>query len=386
MQILRNSLREALALVSKAAGSGSTMPILTCVDLQAGEDSLTITANNLEMVIRTRISVQAKAPFSAAVPAGVLSDIVSTSDAETIDLAFDESTLTMKVISSGAKSNIKALSHEEVPPVPEADILLGRLLGQTLKTAFKRVVIAASCDTSRPSLNGVQLAKIGEDVYLAAADGFRLAAYRLETELDFPQNYTSLVIPRQSVNKLAQILPDEQPVNIFVSAKATAILFSWEATKVWIQLIDNPFPNWKAIIPPSFKHTLSLPGQEAIAALNRADVFARTANHVVRFKPGKSALNGYEGGLIIEGNSDETGKSETALEVAMPFQIAFNGLFAKQGIEAIGSDAVHLHLNASNAPAMFSNGSDRYIYVLMPMLDATSAAAQASAVAQAQSA
>ena len=140
------------------------------------------------------------------------------------------------------------------------------------------------------------------------------------------------------------------------------------------------FPDWKAIIPPGFKHTLNLPGREAITAINRADVFAREANHVIRFKPGG------EGGLVIEGNSDETGKSETVLEVSMPFQVSFNGLFAKQGLEAISADAVHLHLNAANAPAMFSNGSDRYVYVLMPMVDTTSVEAQAKAASQVETA
>ena len=62
MNVLRDTLREALALVSRAAGSGSTLPVLTCVDLQAETDGLTLTANNLEMVIRTRIGAQLMGP------------------------------------------------------------------------------------------------------------------------------------------------------------------------------------------------------------------------------------------------------------------------------------------------------------------------------------
>ena len=377
MLILRDPLRDALALVSKAASSGTTLPILACIELQAEKDGLTLTANNLEIVIRTHINAQAQTPFSGAVPATVLASIVSASDADTIDLDFDEANLTMKVASGGAKSKIKALSHEEFPPVPDADILLGRLPAQALKTALKRVVIAASLDVARPALNGVQLARLGNDIYLAAADGFRLAAYRLETPLEFPEKNTSLVIPRLTVTKLIQVLPDDnETVSLFVSKNASVILFTWQSTQVWTQLVSTSFPDWQQIVPPAFKYTLNLPGKDAVAALNRADVFAREANHVVRFKPGE------EGGLVIEGASDETGKSETVLDVAMPFQIAFNSVFAKQGVEAIGADAVHLHLNAGNAPAMFTNGSDRYIYILMPMVDTEAIAAQAAAAAQ----
>jgi DNA polymerase-3 subunit beta len=216
-------------------------------------------------------------------------------------------------------------------------------------------------------------------VVIAAADGFRLAAYRLETPLEFPEKYTSLVIPRQAAIKLTQVLPDDDElVGLFISKNGSAILLAWQTTSVWVQLVSTAFPDWQQIVPSGFKHTLNLPGRDAVAALNRADVFAREASHVVRFKLGE------EGGLLIEGASDETGRSETTLDVAMPIQIAFNSVFAKQGIEAIGADAVHLHLNAGNTPAMFTNGSDRYIYVLMPMVDTEAIAAQAAAAEQSE--
>ena len=381
MNVLRDSLRDALTLVSKAVGASSTLPILGCVDLDADEGNLTLTTNNFEMVIRTRITARAQDPFSAAVPAAVLADIVSASDADTINLNFDQATQTVKVVCGGAKSKIKALSHDEFPLVPDADVQLGKLPVHTLKSAIKRVVIAASSDVARPALNGVQLAKLGKDVYLAAADGFRLAAYRLESPLEFPEQRPSLVIPRQAAIKLSQILPDDdQLVSLFLSKNGSALLFTWQTTYVWAILLDAAFPDWQQIVPASFKHTLNLPGKDTFAALHRADIFAREANHVIRFKPGE------EGGLVIEGTSDETGKSETMLDVAMPFQIAFNGVFAKQGIEAIGADAVHLHLNMGNAPAMLTNGSDRYIYILMPMVDGSAVAAQASAAAQVEQA
>lgn len=377
MKILRETLNAALALVSKAASANSTLPILTCVDLQAEPESLTLTATNLELTIRTRMEAQVDNPFSAAVPTGILTSIIAASEAETVELAYDEPVTTLKIKALGAKSKIKALDHDEFPPVPGADIPLGALPAHLLKAAFKRVVIAASTDMSRPVLNGIQLAKLEAEVTLAAADGFRLAVSKLELPLSFPEGHRSLVMPRQSVLKLIQSLPDDsEPVSLSVSENASTLQFTWATTSVWVQLLDFQFPDWPQIIPTAFKHTLGLPGQETLAAIQRAEVFAREANHVVRFKPGN------ESDLLIEGNSDQTGKSETALAVAMPFSIAFNSLFAKQGIEALGSEEVHLHLNAENAPALITNGSDRYRYLLMPMFD-SSVAIKAAQVAEA---
>ena len=377
MKIPRDTLNAALALVAKATSTNSPLPILTCVDMQSDQNSLTLTATNLEITIRARIEALVDSPFSAAVPAGILASIISASEAETVELVFDEAATLLKVKAPGAKSKIKALPHNEFPPAPGADTSMGVLPAHILKTALKRVVIAASTDQSRPALNGVQLAKVETDVTLAAADGFRLAVARLELPLSFPTGHNSLLLPRGSVLKLVQILPDDdETVSISVSKDAGSLQFTWKAISVWVQLLDAKFPNWKAIIPQAFKHTLNLPGKDAISAIQRAEVFAREANHVVRFKPGADS------DLLIEGDSAETGKSETALPVDMPFQIAFNSIFAKQGIEAIGSDAVHLHLNAENTPAMLTNGSDRFRYLIMPMLENSVAAAKAAEAAQ----
>jgi DNA polymerase-3 subunit beta len=377
MQVLRQTLNTALALISKATGTTSTLPILTCVDLQAAGESLTLTATNLELTLRTRIGAQVDRPFATAVPTGILASICAASEAETLDLVYDEAATTLKLKSLGAKSKIKALDHAEFPAVPNADLSLGLLPAHLLKAGLKRVVIAASTDLARPVLNGIQLAQLGTEVTLAAADGFRLAVYKLELPLTFPEDHRSLVLPRSSVLKLIQCLPDDaEEVCLSVAQNASALQFTWGATSVWVQLLDFKFPDWQQILPTSFKHTLSLPGKETLAAIQRAEIFAREANHVVRFKPGNDS------DLLIEGNSDQTGKSETALPVAMPFQIAFNSLFAKQGLEALGVDEIHLHLNAENAPALLTNGSDRYRYLIMPMFDTSAPVVKAAVVTE----
>jgi len=377
MKILQDTLNAALALVSKATSSNSPLPILTCVDMQAEQDNLTLTATNLEITIRAQIEAMVDSPFSAAVPASILASIISSSEAEPVELVLDEAAMTLKIKSLGSKSKIKALTHDEFPHAPGAETPMGVLPAHILKAALKRVVIAASTDQSRPALNGVQLAKVETDVTLAAADGFRLAVARLELPLSFPEGHNSLVIPRQSVLKLVQILPDDdQTVSFSVSRDAGSLQFTWKTVSVWVQVLDAKFPDWKQIISQAFKHTLSLPGKDTLSAIQRAEIFARSANHIVRFKPG------FESDLLIEGDSAETGKSETAIAVMIPFQIAFNSIFAKQGIEAIGSDALHLHLNAKNTPAMLTNGSDRFRYLIMPMLENSVAAAKAAEATQ----
>ncbi len=72
--------------------------------------------------------------------------------------------------------------------------------------------------------------------------------------------------------------------------------------------------------------------------------------------------------------------------MTLPFKVSFNAIFVAQGLEAIGANQVHLHLNAPSTPAMLTNGSREYIYLVMPMAYVLSTEARERATAAAEAA
>lgn len=384
--LLKETLKTALGIVSKAA-TNKVMPILGSVRLEATELSLSLTATDLETAIHTIVPANCEKPFTTCAPAAVLTSLVQTSDAAQIQFKPQDGEKLL-LVAGGAKSTLHCLPAADFPPLPNTGFEMGVVPANTLRTALKRVLVAASNDQARPVLCAVQIARIQDKTYLAAADGFRLAAYRLDEELQFPGK-PSVVIPRGAAIKLAAILPEsDEPVALSITKNSAAVGFAWQGMKVWTQVLDYPFPDWTAIIPTSFKHDLYLPGKQAAEAILRAEVFSRNGSNTVCFAPNETGMN-------VLGESNETGRSETRLDVAMPFQIRFNAVFARQGLEAIAADSIRLRINAANAPALFTNpsnsgasGTDRYLYLLMPMVtvedEAIAAKAAAAAVAQSE--
>ena len=372
--LLQETLKTALSIVTKAA-TNKTLPVLGSIKLEASELSLALTATDLETVIHLTIPANSEKAFSTCAPASVLASLVQTSDTPEIKFKpLEGEKLTL--VAGGAKSTLHCLPAEDFPLLPNANVEMGTIPANAFRAGLKRVLIAASNDQSRPALCAVQLARLQDKVYLAAADGFRLAAYRLDHEIKFPGK-SSLLIPRGAAVKLAAILPEnDEQVSISTTSNGSALCFAWAGLKFWAQLLDMNFPDWQAIVPASFKHDLYLPARQTVEAIQRAEVFAREGSHTVSFAPAET-------GMSIMGQSDETGKSETTLEVAMPFRISFNAVFARQGMEAIGADSVHLRLSATNSPALFTNGTDRFVYLLMPMVTVED---QASAAKAAQAA
>lgn len=380
--ILTQTFQAALGIVSKAMPSKSTLPVLASVYLKAAGEEITMSATDLETSIRVTIPASVKGDaWAACAPGSTLTSLVSAAPGDQVILTWDGESTTLNLKSGGTKSKLKSLAGDEFPDTraPKSEAV-GTIPASELKSALRRVVIAASADESRPSLCVVQLALINEKVYLAAADGFRLAVQHIEREFKFPRK-ASLLIPRGSAVKLAGILPDDNTeVQISVTDEDRALLMTWEKTVFRAQLADGNFPDWKTIIPNAWAHEVTLKTDELQGAVKRAEIFAREANKVLRFAPNP------DGGVRVYAVAEEIGQGETVLtDASLPVPIAFNCTFVRQGLDALMATPVHIRVNHSNAPAMFTNGSDKYRYLLMPMHTAAEAS-QAAAAAEASEA
>lgn len=361
LTIQTNALRAALTSLSKVSGSSGSLPILACVHLTAKTfQGVTLEATNLEMGLRIHIP-GADEDLNVAVPAKTLAEVVAAAGEETLSLSLEGGKLL--IAGKGIKSRLALQEADDYPPMPYCGHLAMTVAANRLKLALKKVVIAASNDQSRPALTNVQMAQDHDKITFVAADGFRLAAQEIEGSFDLPSGKKSLCLPAAVIRKLIPMLPDddEQIVTVTVNEQVSQIGFSWPGFEVYASLSDANFPDWRPIVPKDSAHVIDLPADFA-GAVKRAEVFGKLSSHMVALEPSES-------GLVVVGTDEETGESRTVFSgTPMPFRVGFNAVFAMQGLEAIGSH-VHLHLgSAANAPAMLTNGSREYLYIIMPML------------------
>jgi len=380
VKILTDTLKTALGLVSRAIGK-SSLPILSTIHISGSQatQEISLSATDLETAVSMRVPASVAKDWATCAPGETLTSLAAAAGGEFTEFTFEPESVTLRLKSQSMKSKLKCLEAGEFPIVAADDTqVMTGIPANILRSALKRVVIAASADESRPVLCSVQLALIDEKVCLAAADGFRLATCRLDEEVVFPAK-TSLIIPRASVLKLAAILPDDEtPVQVAVTQDDRALIVSWGKATFRAQLLDGTYPDWGAIFPQEWQHELTLEANAFQSAVRRAEIFAReTPSRILRITPDAGS-----GGTLIYSEA-ETGRGDTLLaEAAMPIPMAFNSIFVRQGLEAIQGTPVHMRLNASNAPMLLSNGTDKFRYLLMPLHTADEVN-QAAAVARA---
>ena len=112
----RSYLANALGVAGRAVSSRNTLPILANVLLETEDDRLKLTATDLDTAIRGVIPASVAENGAVAVPAGVLTDVVSKLPDAPITLEMQDGKVTVR--SGKSDYTILSLPAEDFPVVP----------------------------------------------------------------------------------------------------------------------------------------------------------------------------------------------------------------------------------------------------------------------------
>ena len=116
----KSDMNEAINIVLKAVPGKTTMPILECVVIQALEEELKLTTNDMSLGIETRITAHVEEEGIILVNAKMISDIIrKLPDQEIFFEADDKENILL--FCGKAKFNLSGKNHEEFPMLPEIE-------------------------------------------------------------------------------------------------------------------------------------------------------------------------------------------------------------------------------------------------------------------------
>lgn len=370
VSVSQQQLAHGLSMVSRAVSPRSTLQVLANILVATDDGRLRLSATNLELGITCWIGAQISEEGSTTVPARTFSDLVNALPNDMVTLDLNNTTQTLRVRCLQSSTDIKGIDAQEFPPMPVADLNDGiDMKVSDLKEMIQQVAFAASSDEARPVLQGVFLNVVGNEITLAATDGFRISVRRAELAEPVPAPM-SAIIPARALNELARIASDpEQTVKMIIPPGRGQVLFHLKDAELVSQLIDGNFPDYKAIVPRSFSSTTILTTAAFQKACRQAEIIARDGNYVVRLniQPGGAQ----PGKVEITAQSEETGSSENCVEANVDGQgmvIAFNVRFLREVLDVIKTPSVALLTNKATAPGMLQPvGDDHFRHVIMPM-------------------
>jgi DNA polymerase-3 subunit beta len=371
LSCLQENLDHGLNVVGRAVAVRTTLPITNNVLLATDQSRLKLSATNLEMAISCWIGAKVEEEGSITVPARLLSEFISSLPSEKVDINLSPQTKTLGLKCARFEARISGVDAKDFPPIPRVEGGIStKVEVEALKQAIAQVAFAAATEESRPVLTGVDAEFDGTTLTLAAADGFRLAVYKLPLAQAVAQK-TEVIIPARTLAELNRLMADqEEAVAITVNPEKGQALFSLKNIELVSQLIQGSFPNYSQLIPKKFNTKAVIGVDDFLRATKTASIFARDGSGIVRLvvSPGGEATPGK---VTVSARSEEIGDDVGEIDAMVEgdeSKIAFNGKYLTDVLGVLGEAQVALETTNPSSPGVLRPvGTDNYIHVVMPM-------------------
>jgi len=368
---LQENLAKGLSIVGRAVATRSTLPVLSNVMLATDGARLKLSATNLEIGIVCWIGAKVEEDGSITVPARLLTDFVNSLPPERIDMELTVRTQTLNLKCARFEANIKGIDAQEFPLIPTAgeDSRIS-LDPSMLRQMIDQVVFAAATDESRPILTGVLAKFQGEQLTLAAADGFRLSV-RTAHLPDPVSEPVTVIVPARALAELSRISGEqEQPIEVTITPARNQALFHMTNVDLVSQLIEGNFPDYNQIIPKSYSTRTVISTNDFLKAAKTANIFARDAANIVRLEitPGGELAPGH---LTMTATSAEVGDNMGEIDAVIEgeeMEIAFNAKYLIEILSVVDAAQVALETTTASSPGVIKPvGSEDFTHVIMPM-------------------
>jgi len=376
---LQENLAKGLSVVGRAVATRSTLPVLANVMLSTDNGRLKLSATDLEIGINCWIGAKVEEEGAITVPARSFIDLVNSLPSERIDMELVVRTQTLNLKCARYEANLKGIDAQEFPLIHALEEGDGTVLDHTVQcqitleaAAFRRmieqVVLAAATDESRPILTGVLAKFEGNQLTMAAADGFRLSVRA--AELPAETEPASVIIPARALAELARISTDEEAITLVITPTRNQALFHAPNVDLVSQLIEGNFPDYQQIIPRSCATRTVLNTNSLLRACKTANIFARDAANIARLQiaPGGELAPGH---VTIAATSAELGDNVGEIDASIEgdaVEIAFNVKYLIDVLSVMDSAQVVLETTTSSSPGVLKPVGDvDFVHVIMPM-------------------
>ncbi len=362
IECIKDKLVYAIGKAERITGKNITLPILSCVLLDAHDSMLTIKSTNLDLGIEISLPVKVITPGTVAVSGSILYSFISniTNDKNVTLEAVDGN---LKVSTKHSESLIKAFPVDDFPTIPKvvSDKPFTLNIPGLIK-GFKAVMYSASVSTIRPVLGSVMLASEEDSVVFVATDSFRLSEKRIGVKKH--KEFNQILIPFKNVGEIIKTLEDiKEDAEVFLNENQIA--FSYNDIYVTSRVIDGVFPDYKEIIPKETKTEVTVLKQDLLSSLRISNTFSDKFSQVTfHISPTEKTFK------ITTKNAD-VGENVNTLDAVVKgddISVSFNYKYIIDCFQSLDGDSVSLSfLDKNRAMTVRGVGDKSFLYLVMPM-------------------
>ena len=380
LSVNRNELWHGIDTVLDAVSSKPALPVLANILLVAEDNTLALSATDLDLSIRTEVSATVQQKGRITVPARTFAEIAREWPEAELRLLVENDRLRLSGALGDAESgegaySLSGMPADEFPGMSTSLEGISISLGDSeepntrlLMDMINKTSFAVSKDDTRPVLNGVLWRIDSEGMEMVATDGSRLACYRRNLDLGvLSDQEAGVIVPPQALTQMSKLLSGHDGA-IEITLGETQFLLSTGTTHLLSRLIEGPYVDYAQVIPKDNNKNLRVDIDRLLPTVRRVSILSSSYTRQIRLKLDESSVE-------LSATSPEIG-GEAREQIPASFdgeemEIGYNAQFLMEILRTMGSQTVRFELNNNVTAALLKpdqteEGED-YFYLLMPL-------------------
>ncbi|MDR2584870.1 MAG: DNA polymerase III subunit beta [Prevotellaceae bacterium] len=279
-----SELLTPLQALSRVISSKNTSSILDHFLFHLSDNTLTITASDLETTLQASISVaDVEKDGSVAIQAKLLTDSLKEFPEQPLHFEFNKETKMLDISWANGKFNIPGLSGDDYPELPamKSDTTSIRFSASSLLEGISRSLYATAEEELRPVMNGI-LFDISEDnTVLVASDAHKLICY---TRKDVAATQAAkFILPKKPAGVIKNLLPKiTGEITVKFDDKNATFLFP--NYLLVCRLVEGNYPAYRSVIPTNNINKAVIDRVELLNSVRRVAVCSNQASNLIRIK------------------------------------------------------------------------------------------------------
>lgn len=369
MKFIVNSsvLLKHLSYIDGVVVSKPIIPILNNFLFDIRDGVLTIHSTDLETTMNTSIKVDSKEDVSMAIPVKTTMELLKALADQPLAFSINEEKGSVEIKYESGRFKLTAQKGEEFPKTPEVEgVNSFEIPSKVLLKAVNKTVFATSSDDLRLNLTGVYLQLQSDKVTFVATDANRLVRFTRNDVKGGGEE--ALILPKKALNLLKSCLPNDD-TSVKVTFNRQNAYFQIGDINLICRLIDEKYPDFKAVIPTENPNKLTIDRAEFLMAVKRVSITSNKTTHQIRVKLAGSEITISAEDIDFENEAQEKLACNYAGE---DMEIGFNSKYLLEMLNYLDADQIVLELSQPNRAGVIvpasQDGEEDILMLIMPMM------------------
>lgn len=357
----KSKLLNGVQIVSKAVSNKTTMSILECILIDSTKGDITLTANDMELGIETKIEGDILEKGIIALDAKIFLEIVRKLPDSDITIETDSS-LKTTITCEKAKFNIIGKSGEDFSYLPLIERNDSIIISQfTLKEVVRQTIFSIADNENNKLMTG-ELFEIHEDeLKVVSLDGHRISIRKIQLKDSYPDR--KVVVPGKTLNEISKILSGDTDKDVSIFFTNKHIVFEFDNTTVVSRLIEGEYFNIAQMLSNDYETKVKINKKELLNCIDRATLLIKEGDKkpiIINILDGSMELkiNSTVGSMNEEIDINKSGKD---------LMIGFNPKFLIDALRVIDDEEISIYLVNPKAPCFIKDTDEKYIYLILPV-------------------